>query len=170
MPDGFDTEPTFVANCHCTDCKRASGGERATIALVPDTDFTVFSGKELLLRSEYRDMCGSLPDWLPYISKSELSAGGRVRHLATLTGDTIVERLEAFDNAARSYSYSILEAPFPVSGYLSTLRVQQAAEGNRSRVEWSGKFTPEGVSAAEASRLFRRIFEDGLKALAIKFT
>ena len=55
---GFDTEPTFIANCHCTDCKRASGGEMATIALVPDTDFTVFSGKELLLRSEYRDMCG----------------------------------------------------------------------------------------------------------------
>jgi hypothetical protein len=41
---GFDTEPTFVANCHCTDCKRASGGEMATIASVPDTDFTVFSG------------------------------------------------------------------------------------------------------------------------------
>ena len=55
---GFDTEPTFVANCHCTDCKRASGGERATIALVPETDFNVFSGKELLLRSESRDMCG----------------------------------------------------------------------------------------------------------------
>ena len=102
---------------------------------------------------------GSLPDWLPYTPKSELSAGGRVRHLANLGGDTIVERLEAFDDAARSYSYSILEAPFPVSGYLSTLRVQQAAEGNRSRVEWSGKFTPEGVSAVEASQLFQRIFE-----------
>jgi hypothetical protein len=22
---GFDTEPTFIANYHCTDCKRASG-------------------------------------------------------------------------------------------------------------------------------------------------
>ena len=41
---GFDSEPTFVANCHCTDCKRASGGEMATFVLVPDTDFTLFSG------------------------------------------------------------------------------------------------------------------------------
>src|SRR5262245_2275431 len=41
---GFDTEPTFVANCHCTDCKRASGGQAATFAAVPDRDFTVFSG------------------------------------------------------------------------------------------------------------------------------
>src|SRR5215471_17473646 len=42
---GSDTEPTFVANCHCTDCKRASGGEMATLGAVPDTDFTVFSGR-----------------------------------------------------------------------------------------------------------------------------
>ena len=42
---GFDNEPTFVANCHCTDCKRASGGEMATFALVSEDDFTVFSGE-----------------------------------------------------------------------------------------------------------------------------
>src|SRR5262245_60718116 len=43
---GFDTDPTFVANCHCTDCKRASGGEMSTFVVVPDTDFTVLSGGE----------------------------------------------------------------------------------------------------------------------------
>src|SRR5262249_21153703 len=48
----------------------------------------------------------SLPDWLPYITRSETTAGGRVRHLATSNAVTIVERLEKFDNAARSYSYS----------------------------------------------------------------
>lgn len=42
---GFDNPPAFVANCHCTDCKRASGGEMATFALVPESDFTVFSGE-----------------------------------------------------------------------------------------------------------------------------
>ena len=73
-------------------------------------------------------------------------------------------------DSARTCSYSILQAPFPVSGYLYTLRVQEVADGNRSRVEWSGRFTPEGVSNVEASRLVRGIFEDGLKALAIRFT
>src|SRR5262249_12844783 len=34
---------------------------------------------------------GSLPDWLPYISKSELSEGGRVRRLANPSGETIIE-------------------------------------------------------------------------------
>jgi len=32
-----------MANCHCTDCKRASGGQMATFVAVPDKDF-VFSG------------------------------------------------------------------------------------------------------------------------------
>jgi len=41
---GFDTDPDFVANCHCLDCKRASGGEMATFFGVPQADFTLFSG------------------------------------------------------------------------------------------------------------------------------
>ena len=41
----FDTDPDFVANCHCLDCKRASGGEMATFFGVPESDFTVISGK-----------------------------------------------------------------------------------------------------------------------------
>jgi hypothetical protein len=41
----FDTEPTFIANCHCNDCKKASGGEMATFFGVPADDFTLISGK-----------------------------------------------------------------------------------------------------------------------------
>ncbi|QEX23973.1 hypothetical protein FRZ61_39140 [Hypericibacter adhaerens] len=111
----------------------------------------------------------SLPDWLPYIPKSEVSEGGRVRRLANPDGEAIVERLEAFDNAARSYSYSILQAPFPVTGYFSTLRVKAMNGGKGACVEWSGRFTPHGVSDQEASRLFQGIYEDGLKALAAEF-
>ncbi|QWT21600.1 SRPBCC family protein [Bacillus sp. NP157] len=109
----------------------------------------------------------SLPDWLPYIPKSQLSDGGRIRTLANPGGEAIVERLMAFDETGRSYSYAILEAPFPVTDYLSTLVVKDAQDGKASRVEWSGRFTPDkGVSDSEASEIFRKIYEDGLKALA----
>lgn len=107
----------------------------------------------------------SLPDWLPYIPRSELSEGGRVRSLLNPDGDAIVERLEAFDNQARSYTYSILRAPFPVTGYRSTLRVVALDGEQASRVEWSGQFTPAGVSDEEASHLFEGIYRDGLNAL-----
>ena len=107
----------------------------------------------------------SLPDWLPYIPASELSEGGRVRSLRNEDGGVIVERLEAFDEKARTYSYSILQAPFPVTGYLSTLTVHEIPGENTARVEWSGTFTPDGVSDDEAVTLFHGIYADGLAAL-----
>ena len=36
----FNTDPEFIANCHCLDCKRSSGGEMATFFAVPQSDFT----------------------------------------------------------------------------------------------------------------------------------
>jgi len=41
---GFDTEPSFIAVCHCLDCKRASGGEAAVFMGVPADDFALTSG------------------------------------------------------------------------------------------------------------------------------
>ncbi|MGW5690218.1 SRPBCC family protein [Streptomyces asiaticus] len=108
----------------------------------------------------------ALPDWLPYISESVAAEGGRVRRLRNAEGGVIVERLVAFDDAARSYSYAILEAPFPVTDYLSTLRVREVpGRSDASRVEWSGTFTPTGVSDDEAVALFHGIYADGLAAL-----
>ncbi|MEV0096797.1 SRPBCC family protein [Streptomyces sp. NPDC050738] len=107
---------------------------------------------------------GSLPDWLPYITESRLGEGGRVRTLTNEDGGVIVERLESFDESAHSYVYSIARAPFPVTGYRSTLKVVDlGADG--SRVEWSGTFTPDGVTDAEATALFEGIYRDGLAAL-----
>ena len=109
----------------------------------------------------------ALPNWLPYIPSSVLSEGGRIRTLANPGGEAIVERLVAFDEAARSYSYTILQAPFPVTGYRSTLRVVNVF--GRAQVEWSGEFTPVGVSDAEAVELFGGIYRDGLAALLKAF-
>ncbi|MGW2787937.1 SRPBCC family protein [Streptomyces populi] len=108
----------------------------------------------------------ALPDWLPYIPESTALEGGRVRRLTNPDGDAIVERLVSFDEAGRHYSYAILEAPFPVTGYLSTLRVHPVAgRDDVAEVQWSGRFTPDGVTDAEAEDLFAGIYRDGLDAL-----
>lgn len=109
----------------------------------------------------------ALPDWLPYIPHSELSEGGRVRTLANPAGEAIVERLEAFNDKERYYSYSILQAPFPSTDYLATLRVKPDGE-SASVVEWSGRFTPVGVSDEHVTQLFQGIYTDGLQALKEK--
>lgn len=96
-----------------------------------------------------------LPDWLSFMPTSELTEGGRVRRLANRDGETLVERLVAFDDAARSYSF--LEAPFPVTDHLATLRVHQTDGGKGLRVEWFARFKPNGVSAQEESQLIQVI-------------
>ncbi|WP_350566975.1 SRPBCC family protein [Pseudomonas sp. H26/SER47-MNA-CIBAN-0231] len=109
----------------------------------------------------------TLPDWLPLIIQSELSEGGRVRTLKTGDGGVVVERLQTFDNAARTYSYSIEQAPFPASDYLATIKVE--AQGQGSRVTWSGLFNAVGVSDEEVVALFNGIYQGGLEALRANY-
>ncbi|MEX5689385.1 MULTISPECIES: SRPBCC family protein [Pseudomonas] len=109
----------------------------------------------------------SLPDWLPFIPQSELSEGGRVRSLQTADGAVVVERLQAFDDAAKTYSYSIVQAPFPATDYLATLSVE--AQGQGARVTWSGRFAPVGVSDEEVVALFTGIYQGGLEALRANY-
>ncbi|MFE7213733.1 SRPBCC family protein [Streptomyces sp. NPDC001698] len=108
----------------------------------------------------------SLPDWLPYILESTALEGGRVRRLKNPDGEVIVERLVDFNETERHYSYAIVEAPFPVTGYVSTIRVH-AVPGHEdlAEVQWSGRFAPDGVSDDEVVDLFTGIYRDGLDAL-----
>ncbi|MGW1118339.1 SRPBCC family protein [Streptomyces tanashiensis] len=109
---------------------------------------------------------GSLPDWLPYIPESTPLEGGRVRRLKNPDGEVIIERLVAFNEAERHYSYAILQAPFPVDGYVSTLRVHAVpGHDDLAEVQWSGRFTPDNTTEDEAVVLFTGIYREGLDAL-----
>ncbi|MFD8726064.1 SRPBCC family protein [Streptomyces sp. NPDC059629] len=114
---------------------------------------------------------GSLPDRLPCIPESELSEGGRVWRLTNQDGGVLVECLQAFDHTARSYSYAIEQASFLVAGYLSPLSVRPVpGRTAAAHVEWSGSFTPVGVSDAGAEELFHSIYTDGLAALLKRYS
>jgi hypothetical protein len=110
---------------------------------------------------------GSLPDWSPGVLSSELTHGGRVRHLRLHGGALIVERLLAYDEAEMTYTYTIVESPLPVTDYVSKLRVKSGPNG--ARVEWSGTFTPHNVTADQATAVVQKIYDDGLAALAAHY-
>ncbi|MFJ7907218.1 SRPBCC family protein [Kitasatospora sp. NPDC096204] len=108
----------------------------------------------------------ALPDWLPYIPESVASEGGRVRSLKNPEGEVIVERLVDFNETERHYSYAILQAPFPVDGYVSTIRVHAVpGRDDVAEVQWSGRFNPRGATEQEVVDLFHGIYADGLDAL-----
>ncbi|MGR2708566.1 hypothetical protein B7453_29235 [Pseudomonas sp. IB20] len=111
----------------------------------------------------------ALPDWLPLIVKSEARDGGRVRHLETADGGVVVERLQSFDNVARTYTYTIEQSPFPVSAYLATLQVEALTEAS-AKVTWSGVFTPAvGTTDVAVEELFTGVYSGGLEALRANF-
>ena len=91
---------------------------------------------------------------------------GAVRTL-TLPGDAVLqEKLESFDEGARTLSYSIVDpSPLPLSGYLSTLRVVEDGP-QRCRVEWSGRMKPAaGTSEEQVTGMIRGIYTGGVAGI-----
>lgn len=85
--------------------------------------------------------------WMPGVNSCEVEGEGlgALRKIA-MGPTTIVERLEAHDDAGRSLSYAITEGPIPVQNYLATITVSEAGGG--CHVDWTAKFDlPDGVPA-----------------------
>ena len=108
------------------------------------------------------DFCG-IADWHPAVEKCALSADGKQRTLALKGGGTLVEALESVDNANRTYTYTILSGPLPVTNYHSTISVSPDPKG--SSIKWVGKYDAKGASDANAKKVIDGIYESGEKAL-----
>ncbi len=110
----------------------------------------------------------ALPEWHPAVEKSVLEEGGTVRRLSLAGGGEIVERLEQSDDDGRVYTYSILESPLPVAGYVATIKVRESADGG-SEIEWSSEFSPSGAPEAEAVQAIQGIYQAGFDSLKKMF-
>ena len=78
--------------------------------------------------STVRDF-NALPDWHPAIAESRIEGGapsdqvGCVRAFRLTDGGAIREKLLALSDYDYSCTYSILESPMPLTGYIATLIV-----------------------------------------------
>lgn len=107
----------------------------------------------------------SLPEWSGAIRSSELEQGGRVRRMLTRDGAVIVERLETFSENERYYSYSIVEAPLPVTNYHCTLKVIPVFGQQQCIVEWSSSFYTAPELEDEMNAAFALLYQGGLDSL-----
>lgn len=112
-----------------------------------------------------------LPDWHPAIAQSSLDSGvdhqvGAVRRLALEGGGTVVERLLAIDDEHRVLTYTILESPFAVRRYVSTMRVSPVTDTGRTFVEWSAEFDADAADEEQLMGTFGDgVFAGGLAGL-----
>jgi len=108
------------------------------------------------------DFCG-IDTWHPAIEKCVLSADGKQRTLSVKGGGTVVEALEKWDDANRSYTYTILSGPLPVANYHSTISV--GADPKGSALKWMGKYDAKGVPDADSKKTMDGVYEAGAKSL-----
>jgi hypothetical protein len=109
----------------------------------------------------------SLARWHPLVRHCRLGREGeaKLRRIVLHDGRLIVNLETARDERRRLYSYGIVEAPVPVSGYSSTLSVR-AESPSVSVVKWESTFLPlPGVDARAARRMVESLVRPGIEAL-----
>ena len=118
----------------------------------------------------------ALPQWHPGIADSRIENGepsdkvGCVRHFHTRDGGMIRERLLALSDYDYSCTYSILESPMGVEGYVATLKLTPVTDGARTFAEWSAEFEcAEGRERELTELIGGGVFQGGFDALKRHF-
>jgi Polyketide cyclase / dehydrase and lipid transport len=105
----------------------------------------------------------ALPAWNPAVERSRIEGGlasdvvGCVRSFDLKDGGNLREQLLALDDRAHSCTYSILESPMPLQGYVARLRLLPITNGDRTYVEWTAEFD---CAAEEEADLVQKIGQD----------
>ncbi|MFG2139438.1 SRPBCC family protein [Streptomyces sp. NPDC048650] len=118
-----------------------------------------------------------LPAWQPGVTHSALGEGdagdrvGGTRTLRLADRSTVTESLVALDDHRRSLTYEIVESPYPVRSYRSTIRVLPLTTTGESFVLWSLRFDCDARDAERLTASFcDGVLTLGLHGLADHFT
>ena len=143
--------------------------EKITIAAKPDAVWAVLK--------DFGKFC----EWNTVVAKCEAdggnTAGTATRTLTLKNGGVIIEGLDDYNDAEKTYAYRLskenVEA-LPVSFYSATISVKPAGDG--SEVEWIGRFyrgdtsnfPPDNLNDEAAVKTMTEFFQQGLAALKAK--
>ncbi|MFH8382625.1 SRPBCC family protein [Kitasatospora sp. NPDC018058] len=115
-----------------------------------------------------------LGGWHPHLPVSRLGnelAGNAIGSIRVFELDGVVlnETLLAYDEEARSYTYSFPDGTFHFDDYRATLRVSPVTELDASFVEWSVTYDIEPEHRKESTGRVHGVFTSGLAALREHF-
>ena len=114
----------------------------------------------------------ALPRWHPAIRDSRIENGepsdrvGCVRDFHLQNGDRIREKLLGLSDYDYFCTYSILESPMPLTGYVATLRLTPVTDGDRTFAEWTAEFdcAPDAEEGL-VTGIGTNVFQAGFNAL-----
>lgn len=105
---------------------------------------------------------GDLRGWAPGTPRVTLDGDARtvgtVRLVEAEGQPAIRERLVAYDEAGKTFSYEMLgDTPFPFERYLATVRLTDRG-GGRTGIAWSSTFEPRGMPEPGVVELIGNIY------------
>jgi hypothetical protein len=88
---------------------------------------------------------------------------GMTRSMGLANG-TVVERLDVYDEAGKTWTYSIIndDSPLPFANYSATVKLADNGDGTTT-VDWVGSFDPKGVEEAQAVKFACAIYGNAIK-------
>ena len=115
----------------------------------------------------------ALPKWHPAIATSEIEGGlpsdrvGCVRRFTRKSdGGLLREKLLAFSDSERTFTYNILESPMPVRNYVATMRFTPVTVGNQTFAEWWAEFdVTSGPEQATVTDIGDNVFVAGFASI-----
>jgi len=105
--------------------------------------------------------------WLPGnpTCSCEGEGPGMIRTIDVPPIPTVREQLDAIDEAEHTIHYRVIQGlPMPVSHYRASMQVIDAGAGH-SRLRWSSRFEPDGVSEEEAQSSVAGMYRSVLRAM-----
>lgn len=127
---------------------------------------TTINGSAEAVWNYIRDFNG-LPAFISAIEKSTLEGSG-IGAIRTLTlqdgGPPILEKLEKFDDDAKTLSYSIVTSPLPVRDYFSTVEVKALGPA-RCEVKWYSTFEPKDAPESVAVEVIEGVYSGAFEGL-----
>jgi hypothetical protein len=117
--------------------------------------------------SFFRDF-GGVMKWAGPMVKSCTLEGegvGAVRTIALAQGNPLRERLVAFDEGDKSFSYAIIGAcDLPVEGYVGSVKLRSQGP-QKTTIDWIGTFDAKGAPDAAAEQIVEGIYRGGIDAI-----
>ncbi|MBS11519.1 MAG: MxaD family protein [Gemmatimonadetes bacterium] len=112
----------------------------------------------------------ALPAWHPAVADSQIEDGGPsdqvgcIRNFNLQDGGNIREQLLAYSDLEYYYTYSILESPMPVVGYVAKLKLTEITDGDLTFIEWSAEFDTDAEDDMR-ELVGNGVFQGGFDAL-----
>ena len=118
-----------------------------------------------------RDFNG-MGGWHPAIKDSVIEGGlksdniGCVRRFSVEGLGQLREQLLALADHEHYFTYSILDAPMPVTGYVATLELHRITDGNKTYAKWTAEFAcPADQEAGLVDMVGNGVFQTAFTTL-----